>query len=423
VHGRRYRRELPQGTQISSFFGNIFLKPIDDAFAEIARHRDIRYFRYMDDIRIFAREYCVAREAILLLDEKIRFLHLNLQTSKTRILEERHGEISAALLDKRLSQIDAIREKIESESKANRPPDYREVHRLIEHVLNEQPTENGQEQRIRYAQKPLKGLSDRVFRSLLTLSLATGSDKLVDRLLAELRRNADYRLGLKLTQYAKRFSRKAKIQSKLMDMLCSGEKLLPFQVAQILQVIRYQSRVLQPTVMYCLNRASEDAVDAQIRVEALRLLARCALREETIALAERVFRKAERMAVKKAATLILVRQRGQANSEFIRTVVFHPHNGLRKLGRFYRVVKNDEAIAERIREQAFKEDFLMVDYLPLLYLMVESGQSGIVEALLTKIKGSKAHKEHAHMDMRDRVQELLRFGEQNLRARERDRHA
>ena len=101
----------------------------------------------------------------------------------------------------------------------------------------------------------------------------------------------------------------------------------------------------------------------------------------------------------------------------------HPHNGLRKLGRFYRVVKNDETIAERIREQAFKEGFLMVDYLPLLYLMVESGQSGIVDALLTKIRASKAHKEHSHMDMRDRAQELLRFGEQNLRARERDRQA
>jgi hypothetical protein len=43
--------------------------------------------------------------------------------------------------------------------------------------------------------------------------------------------------------------------------------------------------------------------------------------------------------------------------------------------------------------------------------------------LLTKIRASKAHKEHSHMDMRDRAQELLRFGEQNLRARERDRQA
>jgi hypothetical protein len=86
IHGKRYLRGIPQGSQISSFFGNIFLKTIDNAFVEFEQKREAKYFRYMDDIRIFTKDYATVRNAIILLDLQSRTLHLNLQTAKTRIL-------------------------------------------------------------------------------------------------------------------------------------------------------------------------------------------------------------------------------------------------------------------------------------------------------------------------------------------------
>jgi hypothetical protein len=203
----------------------------------------------------------------------------------------------------------------------------------------------------------------------------------------------------------------------MMELVQSELNVFPFQESQILNAIRYQSRIQDATRRYCLARAGDAGTDPQIRMEVLRLIARCGLDGETIELAERVFRDADRTAVKRAATLVLVRQRGRANVDFIRRIVFHPYNGLRKLGKLYRVVKNDEGIAARIRDQAFKEGFLMVDYLSLLYLMIESQKANIVEALMRKIRETRMHSNHSHMDMRERAQELLRFGEQNLMAR------
>ena len=375
----------------------------------------------MDDIRIFCRSYSVARDALLLLDTNIRQLHLNLQTAKTKILQERYGEISAALIDRRLSQIDNIRELIDQERRsakhAGRPARFDKAIFLIDRVLEERPIGNGDEQRIQHARVPLKGLTDRVFRRLLTLDLDIVDGQLIGRLITEMRKSADYKLGWKLLQYARRFPRKFSIQSKLMGFVRSEGSVFPFQEAQILKAIRYQSRVEDRTREHCLDRAADGDADPQIRIEALHLLARCALDAETVQLAERIFLEAERTAVKRASTLILVRQRGRANAEFIRMMVFHPHNGLRKLGKFYRVVKNDEEVAALIRKQAFKDGFLMVDYVPLLYLMVESQQTRIVTALMAAIKETKAQTEHSHMDMRERARELLRFGEQNLHAR------
>jgi hypothetical protein len=288
---------------------------------------------------------------------------------------------------------------------------------MIQEVVNARPDHDSSEQKIERARVPLKGLTDRVFRRLLSLDLEIGSGKLLRRLMSELQKNPDYRLGLKLIQYARRFPRLSKIQSTMMNLVLSETTVFPFQEAQILYAIRYQSRVEETTRRHCLARAGDAGADPQIRIEALRLLARCTLDGETIDLAERIFREADRTAVKKAATVVLVRQRGKANSDLVRQIVFHPHNGLRKLGKLYRAVKNDEAIAALIRDQAFKEGFLLVDYLPLLYLMIESQKSSIIRALIRKIRETRAHRSHSHMDMRERAQELLRFGEQNLGAR------
>ena len=81
--GRAHWRGIPQGTQISSFLGNMFLLPLDLRFREFTSHHEARYFRYMDDVKVFTRSWSEARLAIMELDKTLRSHHLNIQSANS----------------------------------------------------------------------------------------------------------------------------------------------------------------------------------------------------------------------------------------------------------------------------------------------------------------------------------------------------
>jgi citrate synthase len=130
-----------------------------------------------------------------------------------------------------------------------------------------------------------------------------------------------------------------------MKLLLNGEIVFPSQEAQLIKALRYQSRVQPDTLKYMIKRASDDLTDPQIRVQAFQLLSRTKLSQEMVQTARVAFDDAEHTAVKMAATFVLIRQRGQRNGQFIRQIVFHPNDDLRRLGRFLRAAKNDKVMA------------------------------------------------------------------------------
>ena len=357
AQGRRYQRGIPQGSQISSFFGNIFLKPIDEAFASLRNALDIKYYRYMDDIRIFTKSYRDARAGVLLLDSEIRRIHLNLQTAKTRIYDEKDGEISTALIDRRLAQLEKTSADINSirqdAKKAKKELDFLQVREALARVLDAEPNSSA-EQKISRARKPLRGLSDRVFRRMLTQHLAIGSDALIKRLIKELQKNADFRLGEKLIRHAQLFPRK-NIQADLLNFIQSQENVMPFQEAQILKAFRYQSRIAEEVRAYVLEKVANDQADTQVRVQGLQLIARTKTTRENINTVNEIFEKAAEIAIKKAAMLVLMRKRGKDNANFVQKAALHPHDSVRKMGKLLRAAKNDKIVAENLLGQAFKQ--------------------------------------------------------------------
>src|SRR4030042_6171635 len=66
----------------------------------------IRYVRYVDDIKVFAKDRKTARSVIFMINRILRCLHLNMQTSKTEIFE---GEdVRRRLYDERVEQVTKI---------------------------------------------------------------------------------------------------------------------------------------------------------------------------------------------------------------------------------------------------------------------------------------------------------------------------
>ena len=94
---------VSQGNSISSFIGSIYLLPLDEAMVSFGKRHEIKYLRYMDDVKIFSKNEATARQVIFEMNRVLRGIHLNIQGSKTDILQD--DEIKKDLEDSRLEKV------------------------------------------------------------------------------------------------------------------------------------------------------------------------------------------------------------------------------------------------------------------------------------------------------------------------------
>ncbi len=80
------KQGLPIGNSTEGFLSNIYLKNVDEAMEEIDA---VKFGRYNDDMRIFAKERKDALDAMLVLQELLLAKGLNLNTAKTEIAENK----------------------------------------------------------------------------------------------------------------------------------------------------------------------------------------------------------------------------------------------------------------------------------------------------------------------------------------------
>ncbi|MBU2667090.1 RNA-directed DNA polymerase [Actinoplanes bogorensis] len=74
---------LPQGYDVSGILANMYLLPID----ALITSRQIRYFRYSDDIYAFGDDWLALRQILLEVNSALRSRRLILSSSKTRIID------------------------------------------------------------------------------------------------------------------------------------------------------------------------------------------------------------------------------------------------------------------------------------------------------------------------------------------------
>lgn len=107
---RNTKRGIPQNRDASSFLANIFLHPVDDAMLKAG----LRYFRYMDDIRIVCQSKYEARKALKKLITELRKKGLNVNSKKTQILDYNNAldrkeiELSLSQGDRKIQQIEGF---------------------------------------------------------------------------------------------------------------------------------------------------------------------------------------------------------------------------------------------------------------------------------------------------------------------------
>ncbi len=224
--GRPLPRGIPQGNTVSSFLGNIYLLPLDEEFKRFGQRNEISYFRYMDDVRVFAKEEPVARRTIFLMNDVLRGLHLNIQGSKTAILKG--NDIAIELTDDRFDTVNAQIKGFEEQ---------RELTADERH--NYSSILKKQHRRIKCRNRALTGNDLRLFRRLITGFTLLEDPYLVERTLLELERNPDARLINSAIRYFRTFPKKERIAQRITKFLLSPINLFAQQEALLLAVLRY----------------------------------------------------------------------------------------------------------------------------------------------------------------------------------------
>ena len=104
--GYRPQRGIPQGNEVSSWLGTLYLVEMDIELLKLQRKGVIRYVRYVDDIKVFTKDQKTARSVIFMINRILRCLHLNMQSSKTQIFEG--DDVRKRLYDERVEQVTKI---------------------------------------------------------------------------------------------------------------------------------------------------------------------------------------------------------------------------------------------------------------------------------------------------------------------------
>lgn len=227
VHGAYSPRGIPQGNAVSSFLGNIYLLPLDEAFITFGKSHDVRYFRYMDDVKVFAKEKSVARESLFLMNERLRSLRLNIQGAKTRILEgpDLRSELFDPELDALNKSIDQIRRK-RSITVKQRDEFQKVLWRYVRSIGRRKGA--------------IKDRAFRLFRRLITAYTLLKHPGLVRHIIDQMERNPDARLSEKWVSYIRFLRGNQRVAAqRIADLLAKERELFPFQQASLILSLRY----------------------------------------------------------------------------------------------------------------------------------------------------------------------------------------
>lgn len=390
THGFSIDRGIPQGNDVSSFLGNIYLMPLDEEFKKFIKKENVQYFRYMDDVRIFSKEPRVARECIFIMNNILRKLHLNIQGSKTIIKEG--IEVKKELIDKHLDEVNAVIEEIKKTNIITRDARRGYGDRLKK-----------QYRCIKKRGRIIKGKDLRLYRRLITAFTLIDSSYMVNDLLRQLPRNPDAKLLGKAVRYLKTFSRSCKkIAKNIMDFLKSPINLFPFQEARMVELLRHLNEMNQDSISYAKKCVRLKNKHWYVRVQSTLLLSNLYLKKKTLNKLKKIYQNSQNIELKRALVKCLCQLPKKDLDKFLRILIFENDNRLSSLGRMLFSLGYDKEIAKNEIISMFRhrrEEIILDSYYKIEIIKYVNDRN-IQRMLLRKLKNIKSIIKRKHLKIR-----------------------
>lgn len=388
-------RGIPQGNDVSSFLGNLYLVPLDRALTKFCRNHNGMWCRYVDDVKVMTKNERDARAVVFVINDELRRLHLNLQGSKTKILSGR--DLNSELYDRDLDLVNKVWKSVE---KINvRSQKDRKI--ISGHLRELSPIVTRFRSGASKAVKNLSGGDSRLLRRLMTVFGRCSRPQLINVALCSLRTLPELRLLQKSLRYLtqQQYKYHDSIVSQLIQILDEESFMQPFQIAKVLEALRYFHPQHPNDVVSELRkrvfRRREHWLVQQKFAEAVLTFP---YRDEWIDKLVGELLQNNHPWVRRAGTVLLARAPVQDVRKRIRKIIYHVDPGVSRLGQhWHKFIDDKEYSLQEIRQlrKGKISDYLLIQYLPCLYIIRCHSDESVIKALreyictLPKIQSAK----------------------------------
>ncbi len=347
--GMPINRGIPQGNDVSSFLGNIFLIPLDRALNRFCNKRDGRWFRYVDDVKVYTRSEEDARGVVFEINNVLREMHLNLQGGKTEILSgpELIKEHDNTKLNKVNEAFYTIRKF------TSKKEDTKKVTRELKQIS---PYLSEFTKRLPYSVRGLKGKENRLFRRLLTTyGVASRTRKgLNNTVYTAIRELPDIRVLRSCLSYLVKQNIKNHddVVAELLGLLENGSLLFPYQIASVLEAsvllhpVRPQS-IASRVRAYALGQNLRKKSNWMVIQKALEVIAAYPYKERYITNICLHYSKHEHPMVRRAAIMLLPRALKKDARKYLVAFGHHPDSGVSRLAQYLLQLCSETSYAQQ----------------------------------------------------------------------------
>ncbi|MDO8140180.1 MAG: RNA-directed DNA polymerase [Candidatus Brocadiales bacterium] len=394
-------RGIPQGNEVSSFLGNIYLIPLDRELIKFCRQYKAKWFRYVDDVKVFTRSEKDARQAVFVINDALRALHLNLQGSKTEILTDK--ELIDELDNTDLENVEAVFKNIERID-PDRPTNAKQITMHLQGLGRYVSRFRRNPQAV---VKNLEPKQNRLFRRLMTIYGFCGRPHLRRTAMAALRELPDLRILDKALSYLSQleYATHDETIGQLFGMLETGQLPFPYQVGSVLEAIAMMHPQSPKDVA---SRARKYGLAAKqhwfVTAKALEVISAYPYHQNYAKRLANKYLTNDHPIVRRASCVLLLRGPKTQVCTRLRELIYHPDPDVSRLALYFlRLLQDNQfSLQELTRLMRSKHsDITMQRNLPCLYAMASTENKNIAEAAydyLEKQYKSKSTKLNWHRD-------------------------
>ena len=398
---RRLGRGIAQGNDVSSFLGNLFLMPLDERFEEYSKTHDIKYIRYVDDIKIFSKSEDVAREVLFVMNNALRDLYLNVQGSKTQILKGK--EIEKELVPPGMEELNEIIHNIENAIEKYKDKLSSQIKKVFENELKSIFKEHLEE-------KDWGKLEQRLFSRLLTGFKYIESRAAVERCFTEIRENPDAGMNARIISYLKLFPNDENISKSVADFLLSDINKFEYQEAHLFLLFRYLNKIPEELFDHMYNIVFDEEKNWFNRSAALVAMGSTKLSSKILKELRSLYEKESNTDVKRVIALCLSQLNRNDLIAFTRELRGELNNHLTSIGNYYeKVLFNKDNLAQELisktKDKPTGTDFYK-EHFYTFYLLAKVDKKSLKEDLVKLLK--KNYNEISNGKFRDQIRYLYK---------------
>jgi hypothetical protein len=398
THGTPIGRGIPQGNDVSSFLANLYLVSVDQRLSTFTARKPAKWLRYADDFQVFTRNEQDAREALFVINDALRQLHLNLQPSKTKILDG--ADLDEELDDSDMTQINHALESIQL-------PAALPGTRVTELLRPLSSIRSRFTRGLPGAVSDLDQKQNRIFRRLLTLYGECQRTHFIDASFTALESLPDLRVLDKTLRYLLQmpYDRHDSILERLLSMVENDVLPFPYQKGRVLNATRELHPLIWPGVV---SRIRAIGFGAQkpwfVQMEAACAVATFPHQERHLdSLAVRLLEH-ENTEVRRAGCILLTRGSLNTVRQEIETLLGDPDPSLARLASlFWRMISDKRFAAaelDRLRRGTWN-DTVAIRNLARIYALRCSPDLETVQSLREFIRTrpkTRSAKVSRHLD-------------------------